>query len=254
MNVILIDDEEVALNALHRRVDWPKFGIREVFLADSMQSAQQVFSSHPIDIMISDIEMPQGSGLDLYEWVKVYYPQVECVYVTCHPDFAYLRKALQLGSADYLLKPIDFVELDRILAQLVKRLRERKPGVHAETPPQAAPAEAPNKNEVVQAVKDYVRAHIGDMIYIGDIASSIFLNEQHLMRVFKRETGVSVLEYITGERLALSQQLLLTTDLPIKQVALQAGYENYSYFIRLFKRSFGATPQVYRQNGGKTRK
>ena len=108
------------------------------------------------------------------------------------------------------------------------------------------------ENDVVQAVKDYVRVHIRDTIYIGDIAASVFLNEQHLMRIFKRETGVSVLEYITGERLAVSKRLLITTALPVNQVALQAGYENYSYFIRLFKRNLGVTPQVYRQNGGKT--
>ena len=252
MNAILIDDETVALNALHRRVEWSKYGIREVFLADSMQSAQQLFSGHPIDIMISDIEMPRGSGLDLYEWVKIYYPHVECVYVTCHPDFAYLRKALQLGSADYLLKPIDYVELDRILTQLVKRLRERKPHAQPETVMETGQEKNAAENDVVQAVKDYVRVHIRDTIYIGDIAASVFLNEQHLMRIFKRETGVSVLEYITGERLAVSKRLLITTALPVNQVALQAGYENYSYFIRLFKRNFGMTPQVYRQNGGKT--
>ena len=162
MNAILIDDETVALSALHRRVDWSKYGIREVFLADSMQSAQQLFSGHPIDIMISDIEMPRGSGLDLYEWVKIYYPHVECVYVTCHPDFAYLRKALQLGSADYLLKPIDYVELDRILTQLVKRLRERKPHAQPETALETGQEKNAAENDVVQAVKDYVRVHIRD--------------------------------------------------------------------------------------------
>ena len=107
MNVILVDDEEVALNALRRRVDWKKYGFEEVFAANSAQQAQEAFQSHTIDVMISDIEMPGGSGLELFEWVKVYYPAVECVYVTCHPEFDYVRKALQLGSADYILKPID---------------------------------------------------------------------------------------------------------------------------------------------------
>ncbi len=252
VNVILIDDEEVALNAMRRRVDWAKYGVTEVFLADSMQSAQRIFSTNPVDIMVSDIEMPQGSGLELFEWVKTYYPHVECIYVTCHPDFAYLRKALQLGSADYLLKPIDYQEMDRILTQLIRRLRDRKPAAHPDVLPLKPEEGEAAENDTVQAVKEYVRAHLGDTIYIGDIAASVYLNEQHLMRVFKRETGVSVLEYITGERLALSRHLLLTTSMPVNQVALQAGYENHSYFIRLFKRNFGVTPQAYRQNGGKT--
>ena len=249
MNVILIDDEEVALNALRRRVDWARYGVEEVFLAGAMQRAQRVFAAHPVDIMISDIEMPQGSGLDLYEWVKIYYPRVECVYVTCHPDYTYLRKALQLGSADYLLKPIDYGELDRVLKQLVKRIRERKPEARPEVPPQKPQVDNASGNDVVQAVKDYVRTHLQDTIYIGDIAASVYLNEQYLMRIFRREEGVSVLEYITGERLALSRKLLLTTSVPVSQVATEVGYENYSYFIRLFKRNFGVTPQVYRNTG-----
>ena len=126
MNAILIDDETVALNALHRRVDWSKYGIREVFLADSMQSAQELFSGHPIDIMISDIEMPRGSGLDLYEWVKIYYPHVECIYVTCHPDFAYLRK-MRTSTRNIIVS--DF--LDYILsARYLALIREERGGAY----------------------------------------------------------------------------------------------------------------------------
>lgn len=99
MNVILIDDEEVAVNALKRRVNWRKYGVNEVYIAYSMKQAQGLFREKPIDVMISDIEMPQGSGLDLFEWVKVYYPAVLCVYVTCHPEFEYIPTISRLHLA-----------------------------------------------------------------------------------------------------------------------------------------------------------
>ena len=97
MTILLVDDEVVALNALKRRVDWARYGAGSVLSAGSMAEAQEIFRSHKVDIMLSDIEMPQGSGLDLFEWVKTYYPDVECVYVTCHSDFSMMRKALQLA-------------------------------------------------------------------------------------------------------------------------------------------------------------
>ena len=87
-----------------------------------MQEAQEIFRQQKIDFMLCDIEMPNGSGLELFEWVKIYYPLTECVYVTCHPEYKYIRKALKLGSADYILKPIDYEELDEVLCELVKRL------------------------------------------------------------------------------------------------------------------------------------
>ena len=126
LHIILVDDEVVSVNALKRRVDWKLYGVDEVFTANSMYQAQEIFKKETIDFMICDIEMPQGSGLDLFEWVKMYYPEVECIYVSCHPEFEYIRRALQLGSADYILKPIDYEELNQILTQVVER-RNKKP-------------------------------------------------------------------------------------------------------------------------------
>lgn len=255
MNVILIDDEEVAVNALKRRVDWKKYGMDEVFVAHSMAEAQSVFQEKNIDVMLCDIEMPQGSGLDLFEWVKSYYPTVECVYVTCHPEFNYMRKAMQLGSADYVLKPIDYEELDAILTKLAERVRCQR-RIEA-IPPELLQAKTGEeaeachtKDSVVDTVKRYVREHIQEDIYIGDLARQVFLNEQYLMRVFKKTTGISILEFITQERLWLAQELLKTSEYPINRVADMVGYGNYSYFTKLFKRHTGLTPQGFRQKYG----
>lgn len=249
MNVILVDDEEVAVNALKRRVDWNKYGFDEVYIAHSMKQAQEVFREKIVDVMLSDIEMPQGNGLDLFEWVKSYYPTVECVYVTCHPEFDYMRKALQLGSADYVLKPIDYEELDGVLSQVAERVRRQRriESIPAEIMQKASGEEERSKNDVVGTVKRYVREHIQEDIYIADIAKQVYLNEQYLMRTFKKTTGISILEFITGERLWLAKELLANTNYPINRVADMVGYGNYSYFTKIFKRNVGVTPQVYRQ-------
>ena len=253
MNVILIDDEEVAVNALRRRVDWKKYGADEVYTASSAGQARELFQEKTIDVMLSDIEMPQGGGLELFEWVKTYYPVVECVFVTCHPEFDYVRKALQLGSADYILKPIDYEELDEVLSRLVERVRHRH-RVEA-IPPEvmgrvADERDEREKQDIVGTVKRYVREHIQEDIYIADIAKQVYINEQYLMRTFKKITGISILEFITNERVWLAKELLAKTDYPVKQVADSVGYGNYSYFTKLFKRNTGLTPQAYRQTHG----
>lgn len=251
MNVILVDDEEVAVNALKRRVDWKKYGIDEVYIANSMKEAQQLFQEKVIDVMLSDIEMPQGNGLDLYEWVKTYYPAVECVYVTCHPEFEYMRRALQLGSADYILKPIDYAELDEVLAQLMERMRRQRriESIPSQIMQKAFGEEDERaKSDVIGTVKRYVREHIQEDIYIADIAKQVFLNEQYLMRTFKKTTGVSILEFITNERIWLAKELLSNTNYPINRVADMVGYGNYSYFTKIFKRNVGVTPQMFRQS------
>ena len=255
MNVILIDDEEVAVNALKRRVDWKKYGVDEVYVAYSEGEAQKLFQEKVIDVMFSDIEMPQGSGLELFAWVKQNYPEVECVYVSCHPEFEYMRKAIQLGTTDYILKPIDHEEFGKILAKLAKRVRRRH---RMEAIPSEIMQEGPDKSserrkdDVVGAVKRYVREHIKEDIYIADIAKQVYLTEQYLMRSFNKITGISILEFITRERIWLAKELLIKTNYPIKQVADSVGYGNYTYFTKIFKRNTGMTPNAFREKYAKT--
>lgn len=251
LHVILVDDEVVSVNALKRRVQWEKYGVDEVYTANSMQQAQEIFQKETIDLMFCDIEMPQGNGLDLYEWVKIYYPKVECIYVSCHPEFEYIRRALQLGSADYLLKPIDYEELEKILLQVVERLKKEPELV--KIPEQIihdiASKEAQEKqDDMIHQAKRYILMHIQENIYVEEIAAQVHLNAQYLMRLFRKETGLSILEYITEERIKLAKALLIETDYPINRVADNVGYGNYSYFTKIFKKNVGQTPVAFRSS------
>lgn len=249
--VLLVDDEVVAVNALNRRVEWSKFDIGEVQVANSMAQAQALFQASPFDLMLCDIEMPQGSGLELFEWVKLHYPETECIFVTCHPDFDYVRRAMQLGSMDYVLKPIDYDELNDILKNAVERLKRKGLPVDraADAVLQTIIGKEKDKGgpSVTSKVRQYILEHISEAIHVDDIARAVHHNPQYLMRVFKKETGLPILEYITAERMRIAQDLLLRTDLSINRVAESVGYENYSYFIKMIKRHTGLTPVAFRR-------
>lgn len=253
LHALLVDDEQVVVNAMNRRIQWDKYGVDQVFTAGSMEQAQDIFQSEKIDFMLSDVEMPQGNGIELFEWVKMHYPATECIYVTCHPEYDYMREAMRLGSADYVLKPIDYEELDGILTNLVERINRNKEEV--EIPENIRmdiakqEAEEPH-NASIHSAKHFILEHIQDNICIDDIADEVHLNAQYLMRLFKKEMGVSILEYITDERIKLAKELLIRTDYPINQVADSVGYANYSYFTKIFRRSVGMSPKQYRQSQG----
>lgn len=80
LHALLVDDEIIAVNAMNRRIKWAKYGVDKVFTAGSMEQAMEIFKNERVDFMLSDVEMPQGSGLELFEWVKMYYPATECIY------------------------------------------------------------------------------------------------------------------------------------------------------------------------------
>lgn len=253
MRAIIVDDEAVAAAAMKRRISWEKYGIEDVYSAGSMRQAIQVMEETPVDLMLCDVEMPGGSGLELYEWVRTYSPDTECIFVSCHPEYEYVRKALTMGSMDYVLKPVDYEEIDRILTEAEKRIRSRKertgnPGQQVGSQiPDSGKSAAVILSEAVQEAIRYIHENLAANMSIRDIAEVAHLNPQYFMRLFRKETGRSVLEYITECRLQKAKQLLKESNLPITEVALAVGYDNFSYFSKLFKRNEGMPPSDYRK-------
>lgn len=113
------------------------------------------------------------------------------------------------------------------------------------------PLLAPHSGDpVISDTIRYIRYHLASKLEIADIAAQVNLSERHLTRLFRQQTGRSVLEFITTERLALACQLLVERKLSVKQVARAVGYPDAHYFTTLFGRKFGKTPTEFRDAGG----
>lgn len=251
MKILIVDDELVALNALKKRVDWMKYGFTEVFTAMDAAGAREILKMHQMELVLCDIEMPGESGLSLVEYIRQTYPMTECMMVTCHADFDYLKKSMKYRVWDYLLKPIDYVELDGILEQFVEEIkfREQKEKIERITlkTAQEKGTLIQTSEERIRVVKAYIEEHLNEKIYVEDLAELIHINEQHFMRIFKKETGQSVTEYITERRILVASELLKSSEYSINFISDCIGCENYSYFSKLFKRYTGFTPKEYRQ-------
>ena len=133
---------------------------------------------------------------------------------------------------------------------VVKRLADRQsrviPAEPALKPMDAEGSES--SNPYVAQVIDYITEHLTEDIAIADIAEVLHLNAQYIMRLFKKEVGCSVLQYITAKRIALAVRYLTETNISVADVAILCGFDNYSYFIRIFKRFANETPVAFRKN------
>lgn len=124
--ILIVDDEIHAVRGLQAGVQWDRLNIETVHTAHSLKQAQEIFDSQPVHLMICDIEMPQGSGLELAAWVKEHYPRTETIFLTCHSDFYYAKQAIQLDSFDYLLKPVDYAELESVICKVLDKLAKER--------------------------------------------------------------------------------------------------------------------------------
>ncbi|WP_138750757.1 response regulator transcription factor [Paenibacillus sinopodophylli] len=126
MNILMVDDEVSAIEAVRNGIQWVKLGVGEIYTATSVSNAISMFKENSIDILLSDIEMPMGTGLDLLRWTNENYPNVKCIFMTCHADFNFLQEAMHLGSIDYILKPLNFTKVESVIQSTIDKIFTEK--------------------------------------------------------------------------------------------------------------------------------
>ena len=124
--ILIADDEPYALEGLIHGVPFRELGFDQVFAVDNVSEAKQILLSNNIDIVLSDIEMPDESGLDLLMWMNEYHMDAVPIILTCHADFEYSRIAMKSGSFDYILKPIAYEEVTETLKRALTRVEQKK--------------------------------------------------------------------------------------------------------------------------------
>ena len=125
MNILVVDDEYYIVKNIIETTDWSALGIEQAFPAYSASQAKRIFEgSQDIDILLTDIEMPRETGLQLVEWLHEnnFHPIV--LVLTGHQRFDYAQEALNLHIFSYLLKPIDPDQLMEKLAAAVQEVKK----------------------------------------------------------------------------------------------------------------------------------
>lgn len=126
MVLLIVDDEQSAVDAVMEGVNWEKLNYRQVLKAYSSSEAKNLLLKHNVDVILCDIEMPKESGLELLGWIRENKPGICCIFMTCHADFSFAQKAVHLGSFEYILKPLDFRYLEEVLGKAALKAGQDK--------------------------------------------------------------------------------------------------------------------------------
>ena len=94
-NTLIVDDEPRTRQALIESVDWKKYNVRHVYESSNITEAKTQLHDHKVDILVCDIEMPGGTGLELVDWIREQNLLIGIIMVTCHPEFSYVQKAIR---------------------------------------------------------------------------------------------------------------------------------------------------------------
>ena len=100
--------------------------------------------------------------------------------------------------------------------------------------------------EKMKTILKYVEEHYAGHITIDDMAALTYYSKSHFMKFFKAHMGVGFIEYLNDYRLTMSERLLRSSDAPVIEIAELSGFDNLSYFNRIFKRKYGQSPGRWR--------
>lgn len=103
--------------------------------------------------------------------------------------------------------------------------------------------------ERMRGLLDFIEEHYGEKITVQEAAERCYYSQSHFMKYFRQYMGVSFVEYLNSYRLFRAAGLLRTTDQPVTRIAQSCGFDNLSYFNRLFRRMYQMTPVQYRTKG-----
>ena len=243
-NVLIADDEPKIRRGIKQWVEETDLPFRVCAEAENGRQALELALHYKPELLLVDINMPHGNGLDFIRQVKSILPDSVVIVISGYDNFEYVREAFKQEAFDYLLKPVPRSDFNRILLQACRELSKDR---SAEMPIRLDDHE---KSPLILRVEEYIREHYSDRELTLQRTAGIFkVNKTYLSRLMKQELNASFTDYLTSFRIEKAKELLLLAgeDIKMYQIAVKVGFSSQHYFSRVFKNLEEVSPMEYRR-------
>ena len=236
--VIIVDDEKYIVSAIQKYISTylPSFEVCGCFFDG--EDALDFVVTNSVDIVITDICMPNMDGLELTK--EIYDRNLPCkiIIISGYSEFEYAQSAIKYHVFNYLLKPLDFKELNNSLLAIVK-----KQGVYQAVPEMNSDSQF---DDIIEKAIKYLDDHYSEDLNREELANVVFLSPPHFSYLFKKKTGITYMDYLTKLRIQKAKELL-GTNMKISDISKRVGYTSPNRFFINFRNYTGYTPSDYRK-------
>lgn len=249
LKVLVVDDETLVRNGIVMETDWKTLDCMVVAEAADGQEGLQAARKYQPDIIICDIRMPKLNGLEMVKMLREEGNRANVIFLTAYSDFSYAQKAIKLAAVDYLLKPFEDGELEKVIAGITSRIQKKQQKDKNDYEQEILPHAQLNrgdKSKYVMEALNYIRENYGNPeLGVLEIAKTLGLSESYLSHVFRKETDYTVNAYLTRYRVQSAMKLLENCRYKVYEVAEMVGYRDTTYFSAVFKKITGVSPSEY---------
>lgn len=266
MNFLIVDDEKNVRYLTRMAIVNAGFDEEGIHEADCGIDCLEKFKEYAPEVVITDIVMPDMSGIELLEAIKKQSPDTPVIMLSAYEEFKYAKEALRLGAFDYLLKPVNGEEIKKVLESVIQyydnqeqndnqlselkntvqryknRIRKYKEQIVD------LPAEVENEFEdIMDGNINWLKSHYNMNVTLREMARKSYMCETYFSEQFKMRTEKNFNEYLNDLRINKALELLRKPGLKVSEIGELVGYNNSSYFIKIFRKKIGMTPSDYRK-------
>ena len=236
--VALLEDDEWVIKGIEASFDWEKFDMEVVGGFLDPKDMLSYLKTNDVDVIFTDINMPNMTGLELIEEVKVGMGREDILFViiSAYDDYEFMRKAISLGVVDYCKKPIEKEKTDLTLERVTTALKKL-----GKLPKQ-------QDNRDFDALLSYINDNYSQNLHLEDLSRKFYFNPNYLCMLFRRRLDTTFSEYIKSVRMNKAKELFDQGKYTVSEVSGLVGFRDYSYFHKTFSSYFGITPAQYKKN------
>ncbi|EGT3601746.1 response regulator transcription factor [Clostridium perfringens] len=248
VSIMVADDEQLERSVLIAILK-KNLRVKEIIEARNGKEALELNRELNPDIIIMDIKMPGINGIKALELIKKENPNKEIIMLTAYDDFEFIHKVLVLGGSDYILKPIKPDKIMEIVDNIIDKVENKRIelGDKKHIDEKYSDSSLTNEEKIVDKVSKYIDDNMDKMLKLEELASICNLSPGYFSRIFKKETGKTVITYINEKKVERAKKLLKESKEPIINISLDLGFDDCGYFIRVFKKITGLTPKAFRE-------
>jgi len=273
--VMIVDDEPWVREGITNLIDWQEHGMEILAsVEDGVEALEHVRSGDRMpDIVLTDIRMPEKSGLQLIEELSELNPRVRFVILSGYRDFEYARTAIRYGVFEYMVKPIGRSSLLDTMIRLTADIANISEGndemsantaagnvdnQRASSDPRGSRAtawsDAVSKNGsasrpiLISRMLASVERHITEAVGLVELAEELSVNPSYLSALFSESMHETFKQYLTRRKVQKAKEIWRRHPwLKVYELCTHVGYIDVNYFSHVFKQVEGVTPRQFKQ-------
>ena len=241
MKIMIVDDEPKIRRGMKTLLE-EQDGFEVVGIYDNAMSSLSDMAEKQPNVLITDIKMPEYSGLDLIEKIREKDKNLYIIILSGYGSFKYAQRAIRSGVYRYLTKPTNPRELISVLREIELKIE----GVNRTVSKSEKKESVEVGNLLIRKALDYIELHYAEKIGLKTLSDALYISPNYFSDLFRRHMKVKFSDFLIEYRLKKACILLKKPEYKVSEIAEMVGFRDSTYFSTVFKKTYNLTPLEYK--------